>query len=200
MSWVLQVKTEYMIRGYIKRDRKGKFTQNRKRVERNEKSERRLKVMALGVLLGILAGISLDVGTREHVIVKEVKAEEVVVDLPEPLKEVQIEVIYNWDKDKIISEIEKAFPEDPKTAVAIAKCESGFKVDIQSHHIGKDGKQERSFSLFQIHEPSWDKVATRLGFEDYKTSPRDNIDMARYIYVQSGKKWTAWSCYTKRMI
>ncbi len=185
-----------MIRGYIKRDQKGKFTRTRKRTERNEKSERRLKVMTLGVLLGILAGISLDGITNKHMIVQEVQAE---VVQPEPI-EVQIEVVYNWDKDKIISEIEKAFPEDPKTAVAIAKCESGLKVDIQSHHIGKDGKQERSFSLFQIHEPSWDKVATRLGYGDYKTSPRDNIDMARYIYVQSGKKWGAWSCYTKRMI
>lgn len=199
MSWVLQVKTEYMIRGYIKRDQKGKFTRTRKRVERNEKSERRLKVMALGVLLGILAGISLDVGTREHVIVKEVKAEEVVVDLPEPLKEVQVEVVYNWDKEKIISEIEKAFPEDPKTAVAVSKCESGLIVDIQSNNQLSYGR-EKSWGLFQIHEPAWDKKAKQLGFEDYKTSPRDNIDMARYIYVQSGKKWGAWSCYTKRMI
>lgn len=199
MSWVLQVKTEYMIRGYIKRDQKGKFTRTRKRTERNEKSERRLKVMALGVLLGILAGISLDVGTREHVIVKEVKAEEVVVDLPEPLKEVQVEVVYNWDKEKIISEIEKAFPEDPKTAVAVSKCESGLIVDIQSNNQLSYGR-EKSWGLFQIHEPAWDKKAKQLGFEDYKTSPRDNIDMARYIYVQSGKKWGAWSCYTKSMI
>lgn len=196
MSWVLQVKTEYMIRGYIKRDQKGKFTRTRKRTERNEKSERRLKVMTLGVLLGILAGISLDGITNKHMIVQEVQAE---VVQPETI-EVQIEVVYNWDKDKIISEIEKAFPEDPKTAVAIAKCESGLKVDIQSRYIGKDGKQERSFSLFQIHEPSWDRKAKQLGYDDYKTSPRDNIDMARYIYDNAGKSWKDWSCYTKRMI
>ena len=131
-----------MIRGYIKRDQKGKFTRTRKRTERNEKSERELKVMTLGVLLGILAGISLDGITNKHMIVQEVQAE---VVQPEPI-EVQIEVVYNWDKDKIISEIEKAFPEDPKTAVAVSKCESGLIVDIQSNHQLSYGR-EKSWGL-----------------------------------------------------
>lgn len=128
-------------------------------------------------------------------VVEEVHAETVV----EEPKEVLIEVVYNWDREKIIEEIKKAFPEDPETAVRIVRCESNFIVDIQSQHQLGYG-QEQSFGLFQIHAKAWDKKAKELGFEDYKTSPRDNIDMARWIYVQSGKKWTPWSCWTKKMI
>ena len=130
-------------------------------------------------------------------VVEVAQAETIVIE--EKPQEVLIEVVYNWDKQRIIEEIEKAFPEDPKTAVAIAKCESGLIVDIQSRHILSYG-QEQSFGLFQIHAKAWDKKAKDLGYEDYKTSPRDNIDMARWIYVQSGKKWTPWSCWTKKMI
>jgi len=153
--------------------------------------------VALGVLLGILTGISLDIATGDKQVIAEAKAEELVV-VVEP-QEVMIEIRYDWDKERIIEEIEKAFPEDPKTAVKVAKCESGLIVDIQSNHILDYGR-EKSWGLFQIHEPAWDKKAKQLGYEDYKTSPRDNIDMARWIYEQSGKKWTAWSCWSKKMI
>ena len=130
--------------------------------------------------------------------VVEVAQAEVVAPQKEEVI-VQLEVVYNWDREKIISEIEKAFPEDPKTAIRIAKCESGLIVDIQSRNQLSYGREE-SYGLFQLHSKAWDKKAKDLGYEDYRTSPRDNIDMARWIYVQSGKKWTPWSCYTKKMI
>lgn len=112
---------------------------------------------------------------------------------------VLIEVEIDWTRERIIREIEETFPEDPSTALAIAKCESGLVADIQSKHILHYG-QERSFGIFQIHAPDWHHKAMQLGYEDYQTDPGDNIAMARYIYEQAGKRWTPWSCYNKRMI
>lgn len=120
---------------------------------------------------------------------------EIVIE--EPPKVVMIEVVYT--EEDIIRKIREAFPETPETAVAIAKCESGLDVDIQSHHTLSYGR-EQSFGLFQIHAPAWDKKAHALGYTKYRTDVEDNIAMARYIYEQSGKRWTAWSCYTKKMI
>lgn len=164
--------------------------------------------MALGVLLGIITGISLDgiTNTKTTVITtveakEEVEAIVVPVEvLPIEPKEVQIEVVYDWTKERIIKEIEATFPEDPKTAVKIAICESNLKIGIQSHHIGADGQQERSFGIFQIHAPSWHKTAMRLGYVNYQTDVLDNLKMARYIYDNADQNWRDWSCFSKRMI
>lgn len=166
-----------------------------KRTDRNYRDvrqERWITIVCFGIVTGIIFGILADKYFTP--IVEVVEAETVEQEV-----EVQLEIVYNWDKEKIIEEIKKAFPEDPETAVKIAKCESGLIIAIQSRHIISYGREE-SFGLFQIHAKAWDKKAEKLGYGNYKTSPRDNIDMARYIYEQSGKKWTAWSCYSKKMI
>ena len=76
-------------------------------------------------------------------------------------------------------------------AIAVAGCESGFKM-IQSHHIQPYGREE-SFGIFQIHARAWDGEAQRLGLGDYRTDVEQNIQMARHVYEQSG--WRAWTCY-----
>ena len=88
--------------------------------------------------------------------------------------------------------IRKTFPEDPYVAVAVAKCESAgtFKM-IQSEHILSYGR-ERSFGVFQIHEPDWHDTALKLGLPDYQTDVEQNIAMARYIYEHHG--WRPWTC------
>lgn len=118
-------------------------------------------------------------------------------EVKEEPKEVLIEVVTT--EEGIIAKIREAFPEDPDTAVKVARCESHLIVDIQSHHV-LNGIRERSFGIFQIHEPSWHKVALRLGYENYQTDVDDNIAMARYIYDNAGQSWKDWSCYTKKMI
>lgn len=114
-------------------------------------------------------------------------------------KEVRIAVEIDWTRERIIKEIRDTFPETPDLAVRIATCESGLVADIQSGHVLSYGR-ERSYGIFQIHSPVWHDLAVKLGYGDYRTDPADNIAMARYIYDQSGHVWTAWSCYTKRMI
>lgn len=149
-----------------------------------------------GIFLGAtLHGLTTDYDGSE--VIHRVEAATTTEDIePEP-REVRIKI--NYSKEGIERLIRETFAEDPETAVKIAKCESGLNADIQSRHQLSYG-QERSFGVFQIHEPDWGKIAQRLGYTDYKTDPADNIAMARYIYDNAGGTWRDWSCYTKRMI
>jgi len=88
------------------------------------------------------------------------------------------------------------FPEDEATALAVAHCESGFKM-VQSRHQQPYGR-EMSFGIFQVHSPDWEKVAVKLGYADYKTNPVSNVKLARHIYEQGG--WQPWSCFSQRML
>ena len=145
----------------------------------------------VGIALGIVLGIFIDVYMNP--VAEEARAEIVEV---QPV-EVELEIIYTTED--IIRKIKETFPEDPETAVKIARCESGLNIEIQSKHILSYG-QERSYGLFQIHAPDHHKTALRLGYDNYQTDIDDNLAMARYIYDAAGKRWTAWSCYTKKMI
>lgn len=151
-----------------------------------------IKVICTGIILGVILGIVIDAYFTP--IAEVAEAEVIVESVPDV---VLIEVIYT--KDDIVRKIEEAFPEDPETAVKIARCESGLNPEIQSGHTLSYGR-ERSFGLFQIHEPAWHHVALRLGYTEYQTSVEENIKMARYIYELAGKRWTPWSCFTKGMI
>lgn len=115
---------------------------------------------------------------------------------PEPAI-VLLEVVYT--QEDIIRKIKEVFPEDPETAVKIARCESGLRIEVQSGHTLSYGR-EQSFGLFQVHAPHWEKTAKQLGYEDYRTNLDHNLSLARYIYDSAGKKWTPWSCFTKKMI
>lgn len=148
--------------------------------------------------IGIILGICIDAYVTHNSQPIVYVAEAATIESVE--QEVKIKIAIDWTKERIIQEIEKTFPEDPATAIKIAKCESELDADIQSYHINSQGNREPSFGIFQIHSPDWHNTAIRLGYENYKTDPGDNIAMARYIYEQAGKRWTDWSCYTKKMI
>lgn len=151
-----------------------------------------MEVIALVIAAAILSGILLSWGSKAHII------EHVNASTTEPVP-VPVIVRINWTPERIEQEIRKTFPETPDLAVRVARCESGLVADIQSQHTLSYG-QERSFGIFQVHEPDWGKTAARLGFENWRTDPGENIKLARYIYEQAGKRWTPWSCYTKKMI
>ncbi len=149
-----------------------------------------------GIFLGaVLHGLTTDYDGSD--VIHRAEAATTTEEMqPEP-REVRIKI--NYSKEGIEKLIRDTFPEDPETAVKIARCESGLKADIQSRHVLHYGP-ELSFGVFQIHAPDWHKTALRLGYDEYKTDPADNIAMARYIYDNAGKTWRDWSCYTKRMI
>lgn len=144
-------------------------------------------------LLGLpLVVVGADIATPEPVIYEQ---QEVIVEIEEEEpREVLIRVDYSIEGIKSL--IRETFPEDAETALKVAFCESGYKM-VQSHHQQPYGR-ERSFGIFQIHEPAWDNTAKQLGLKEYQSDIEQNIEMARYIYDQHG--WYPWSCYTKRMI
>lgn len=146
-------------------------------------------VGAVGV--GILWGITLDIMRQPYVERVEAYTPPQVVEEP---KEVRIEVIYNWDTERIKQEIAAVFPEDTYMAIKIARCESNFKM-IQSHHMQPYGREE-SFGIFQIHARAWHETAVTLGLENYQTDIKENLAMARYIYDLHG--WYPWTC--KKMV
>lgn len=87
------------------------------------------------------------------------------------------------------------FPESPETAVAVAQCESGFRM-VQSNHVQPYGREE-SWGIFQIHAKAWEGTAQALGLAEYKSNIEQNIQMARHVYEQSG--WRAWTCYNNHV-
>lgn len=141
------------------------------------------------VIATIVGGILIDIKIAEAY--KNVEVESITT-IHEP-KEVRLEVVTNWTPKRIEQEIRTVFHEAPNTAVAIAKCESGLDVDIQSYHTLSYGREE-SFGIFQIHAKDHDRTAKRLGYENYKTDVKDNLAMARYLYNSRGN-FKDWTCY-----
>lgn len=81
--------------------------------------------------------------------------------------------------------IKKTFPEDPKTAVAIAKCES----QLDPSRIGDTHMDFYSYGLFQINQ-TWHKYP-----KEVLLNPVENVKIARQIYDGAG--WQRWACYTR---
>lgn len=150
------------------------------------------RLIAIGVALGIVLGIVIKVFFTPVVETAHAEIIEEVVPV-----EVMIEI--ETTEEYIIKRIRETFPEEPNTAVAVAKCESGLRVEIQSHHM-LNGSREQSFGLFQVFAPVWHDDAIRLGHTEYRTNVEDNLLMARYIYEQAGNSWQPWSCWSKKMI
>ena len=129
---------------------------------------------------------------------KELEAQEAelvgeISTLQTELDEVRKELGTYWrDPRNVKAHIREVFADDPHTAVAVAECESGFAM-VQSHHMQSYGR-ERSFGVFQIHEPDWHETALRLGLPDYQTDVEQNIQMARYIYEKRGNTFKDWTC------
>ena len=158
------------------------------------------EVIGGAVILGIIGGIAIDLLETPYLYEYVEASESELVIEPEP-KEVRIEVVYNWNAQRIEQEIREIFHEMPNTAVATFKCESGggvLKAQVQSGHILSYG-QEQSFGPLQIHAPDHEQTAQRLGYGDYRTNPASNVRLGKYIYDQrikhGGYPFQDWSCY-----
>jgi hypothetical protein len=101
--------------------------------------------------------------------------------------------------------IRGVFKEAAETAIPVAWAESQFQM-IQSREIYPEsnprkgivaGDREKSFCIFQIHEPDHHATAVRLGYEDYKTDVEDCVKLAYHIYKDRGN-FTAWSVYKSK--
>lgn len=82
-----------------------------------------------------------------------------------------------------------AFPEDPHTAVAIAKCESGLNPNAYNP-TNTNGTTDGG--LFQINS-AHDSRLNKLGLD--KFNPVDATKYARILYDEQG--WHPWTCAKK---
>jgi len=98
------------------------------------------------------------------------------------------------EREQIIERIHELWPHDADLALAIFKCESGFK-SIQSYARYPNGDRELSFGVAQIHLPAhydavkgdtWDEKVDNLMDWEY------NLDIAHKLYHAKG--WQPWSC------
>ena len=79
------------------------------------------------------------------------------------------------------------FPEDPTTAVAVARCESGL---VPNAYNGSNTNGTADVGLFQINTVHHDRMA-RLGLDPW--SVEDNVTFARMLYKEEG--WRPWVCW-----
>jgi len=91
--------------------------------------------------------------------------------------------------ETVENKIRAAFPEDPDTAVAIAKAESNLEDwRIGDKHLAwDDGRNGMSCGIFQIRVFPKRPDCEKLLDEDF------NIDYARELYESSG--WSPWSTF-----
>ncbi len=113
---------------------------------------------------------------------------------PEEPIVVLIEDQTDWTPERIEKEIRHTFYEEPNTSVAIVKAEGGLVKEKQSD-VYRNGVREPSFCAFQIHAPSWETTAVKLGYGDYRTNPEHCIAMARHIYDAAGQNFNDWSAF-----
>jgi hypothetical protein len=83
----------------------------------------------------------------------------------------------------------QAFPEEPRIALAIAKCESGLNPKAYNPS-NNDGSTDGG--LWQINSVH-DKTLNQLGLD--KFDPHDATEYARRLYEQNG--WRDWVCARK---
>lgn len=138
------------------------------------------------IIATIVGGILLDIQIAEAY---KVEVQDVIV-VQEP-KEVRLLVVTDWTPERIKEEIRTVFPEQPELAIAIFKCESGLVPTAKG--------PTQDYGVAQVHSPTWDREAKRLGHTNYRTSVRENLKMARHIYDDAGGSFTPWVCYTKKM-
>lgn len=94
------------------------------------------------------------------------------------------------DKGTVEERIKKAFPEDPNTALAIAKCESM----LDKNAIGDTHTKYCSVGIMQIRTLPKRMAYYGLTIEKLK-DVNTNLEMARKIKDRRGN-WGAWSCFT----
>lgn len=118
--------------------------------------------------------------------------------------EIEKELGTYWrDKENVKRLIRETFPESPIIAVEVARLETDFQM-VQSNHIYtrdnpklgiKAGEKERSFCMYQIHEPAHKETIEALGLQDFKTNVESCLKMARVVYEQAGHSFKPWTVY-----
>lgn len=118
-----------------------------------------------------------------------------IVYAQEP-KVVQIEIVYNWNEERINEEIEtkaKEYNVNADTLKSVINCESQGSTTIQSYHY-RNGVREESYGLAQWNIPSGNKTKNGIVItKEMAINPEIAIDtMAYYFSKGLQNKWTCW--------
>lgn len=145
--------------------------------------------MLAGILLGIAIGAARNVyGTDTPHIIP-------VVEASEP-QEVRIEVIIDWTPERVREQIAiaaKKYGVSYEKMNATVMCESGYDVNIQSHHTLSYGREE-SWGVAQWHIPAGNRNADGvLITKEMALDPIQALDAMAY-YFSIGKA-SSWTCY-----
>lgn len=173
------------------------------RIRRNEEIVKTRKAKkAMGVVFGVVAfmlGVEWLINVAEAYKPKPlfIEGKPLSWDARETAEVVTDTLVTGTQEDGIVAiggieeQIAKMFPEDPKTAIAIAKAESNLRTDaVGDGHIMflKDGKpMGMSCGLFQIRVLEGRPDCESL--KDVETS----LKFARALYEKSG--WKPWSVF-----
>jgi hypothetical protein len=103
-------------------------------------------------------------------------------DIPSAVDPCTLRDVVCEGENSIEEIISRYFPEDPKMAIAIAKAESGLRVDA----INENSNGTRDGGLFQVNDVHGYSMEERLDLEN-------NVRIAREIYEKSG--WFPWVAY-----
>lgn len=107
--------------------------------------------------------------------------------------EIEKELGTYWrDKENVKRLIRETFPEDPRTAVAVAECESNL--DPKAYNPNNTNGTTDG-GLWQINS-SHDKRLQELGLD--KNNPEDATKFARMLYDERG--WNPWVCHSHGML
>ena len=150
--------------------------------------EKWIQIIGLSILGGITLGIFIDLYLSP--VVEIAQAETVATTTPQ---EIKVLLVLDYSNPKDIEQlIRQTFPEEPNTAVAVAKAESELntKAFNPEAHRGCMG----SVGVFQIacvHNRSNPNALKDVEF---------NIKKARAIYdetkARTGNGWLKWGAYT----
>ena len=103
-------------------------------------------------------------------------------ELPSAVDPCTLRDVVCEEENSIEEIISRTFPEDPRTALAIAKAESGLRADA----VGVNRNGTKDAGIFQINDVHGHSLEERLDVSN-------NIRIAREIYDRRG--WDAWSAY-----
>ena len=116
-----------------------------------------------------------------------------ISELEARVTEIDKEIGLHWaDRANIVRLIHDTFPEDPHTATAIAKCESGLNIEAYNPNNSNGTVDRGIFQLNSVH----DERVESLGLDPWDVE--DNVAFARMLYEDSG--FQPWVCYTRGMI
>ena len=147
-------------------------------------------LIGYSILLGIVLGLVIHVYSQPVVYIREAEAKEEV--------KVILEVKIDWTKERIEQEIRTAankYGVSYEKMYNTVKCESGFDIDIQSHHQLNYGRG-MSWGISQFHLPSKNRTADGTVItKEMALDPVIALDAMAYHFSIGNAK--AWTCYRK---